>query len=319
MAFGKRAFSVGGVLAAIAMLACILFASCKPSVDNAGKIVVWANPTATTPVLPLYALKRTDMEFREWNSTMAFQSLLLSGDGEIWVGHLEGFARAYAHGAPLRLLAVTGWRKWQILSKRAKAEFPKDFQVDGIAFAPSEGAGLFLLKALLREQGVDMEVRPMEMRVALLKALDGRLDSLMLPEPFATTLMAKDAGFRRIGSLEEYYGRCRNRADEVPWAGIAVNSKWADSHPEEVDGILADIVENGSLLSGMKASDIAEFWPSEKAESTGISREAVASALEYDKVKVVAAEDMVEDIREFLQVIVPDAPMEEGMLWKRRH
>lgn len=307
------------ILVFVLTIGALFVTSCGKSQEKSSKITVWSNPSATTPVLPLYANESSsEFDFRDWNTTMAFQSLLLAGDGELWVGHMEGFARAASHGAPVKLLAVTGWRKWHLLSKKSDCVFPDDFANDGIEFAPADGAGYYLLEALLKEQGVSMDVRPMEMRVALLKALDGRVESLMLPEPFATTLMSKNAGFHRVTTLEEYYGKCRNAASEVPWAGIAVNAKWADSHPEKVDKILSELLSDGDELSAMNAEKVSQYWPLEKVESSGISREAVAAALEYDKVKAVAAEDMVDELRNFLKVVAPDCPLEEGMIWRRR-
>ena len=307
------------IIVAVVIVVTSFVTSCGSSKKDSETITVWTNPSATTPVLPLYACaSAADFDFRDWNTTMALQSLLLAGDGEFWIGHLEGFARVYRHGAPIKLLAVTGWRKWQFLSKKADGVFPEDFLRNGIEFAPSDGAGYYLLNALLKEQGVSMEVRPMEMRVALLKALDGRIDSIMLPEPFATTLMSKNLGFKRICSLEDYYGKCRNSASEVPWAGIAVNSEWAERHSEYVERILSEMLAASEFLSQMAPEEVSQFWPSEKAESSGIGRDAVAAALEHDKVKAVPAEDIISEIEDFLKVVAPDCPFDDGIIWRRR-
>ena len=291
-----------------------LLASCRPRTGE--KVVVWANGSATTPVLPLHALQESSWEFREWNTTVAFQSLLLAGDGVFWVGHLEGFARAYQHGAPLRIVAITGWRKWQILSRNPDGKFPEDFQKDDLGFAPADGAGRFLLEALLKEQKSSLKLQPMETRQMMLKALDGQLDSLVIPEPFATALLKKDPSFHRITSLEEYYGHCRSCAPEVPWAGIAVHREWADRHPEEMKRLADRLGVVGTELASMTPEKAAEFWPQEKEKSAGISRAALADSLERDPVKVVLAKDMVLQLREFLAIVAPEISFDEGMIWK---
>ena len=314
--FVVQGIPLGQLLVFFVLLLVVLggFASCRP--EEEAKVVVWANASATTPVLPLYALQEPSWEFREWNTTVAFQSLLLAGDGVFWVGHLEGFARACQHGAPLQLLAVTGWRKWQILSRHAEWHFPEDFLQGGVGFAPSDGAGRFLLEALLKEQDLSMTLKPMEMRQMMLKALDGQLDSVVIPEPFATALLKKDSSFHRISSLEEYYGRCRNCAPEVPWAGIAVHREWASSHPEEMARVVEKLGIIGGELAAMTPAQAAEFWPLEKERSAGISRTALADSLERDPVKVVLAKDMIPQLREFLAIVAPEIPFNEGMVWK---
>ncbi len=243
---------------------------------------------------------------------MAFQSLLLGGDGIFWVGHLEGFARAAAHGAPVKLLAVTGWRKWQVLSKKKGVDFPGAFAGTTIPLAPADGAGRFLLEALLKEQGEKVAILPMDMKPLLLKLLDGQFDSVILPEPFATMLVEKNIGFQRAGSIEEYYGHCRNCAPEVPWAGIAVNAEWAEQHKVETEEILEKLVSAGERLSGMSPEDAAGYWPEGKA---GVKRGELAASLARDPVQVVPARDVLGKIQEFLTIVAPGVPCGDDLVW----
>ncbi|MGN0867761.1 MAG: hypothetical protein ACI4SG_08830 [Oligosphaeraceae bacterium] len=277
--------------------------------------VVWCHSSATTPILPLLAAQKTafPMTLRAWNTTMAFQSLLLAGDGDLWVGHLEGFARAHRRGAPLRLLAVTGWRKWHLLSRRETASFPRDFRGRSVAIAPADGAGRFLLERLLQETGEqEVAVLPLDVKPLLLKALEGKVDDLFLPEPFATVLLEKSPDFHRVDSLEGYYGRVRQCPPEVPWAGIAVNAHWAQQHPQEVDALLAQMVswseeggENAPLL-----------WTEERVAFSGISREELTHSLLLDPVKAVPAWQMSREIEAFLALVAPDVPFSPRMLWE---
>ncbi len=275
-------------------------------------VAVWTNPSATTPLLPfLAALPPEERCLHGWNTTVAFQSLLLGGEGDFWVGHLEGFARAYHRGAPLQLLAVTGWRKWQLLAKRAM-RFPEDFRNREVPFGPADGAGRYLLEALLRESGEEtIRIAPLDVKPLMLRALQGQVDFLMLPEPFATSLCRKDPSFQRITSLEEIYGAIRHRAPEVPWAGIAVNVHWARKNPRRV----AELLEKMSRWEPASPGEICALWTPEQEVFSHITQAELRDSLARDPVKCIPAVDIVDDIREFLGIVAPENPFDPNMIY----
>ena len=313
-----------------ALLALTLFA-CRPETSPkapedgsaAPAVTAWANRGTTTPLLPLLGAAEEAgwrLDLRPWNTTMAFQSLLLAGEGEFWVGHLEGFARAARRGAPLRILAVTGWRKWQLLSRReGVGGFPEDFLGREVSIAPADGAGRFLLEKLLREEGVaGVKVVPVDVRPLLLKAMEGKAEDLFLPEPFATVLLEKGLGFQRVDSLEAYYGRVRGGAPEVPWAGVAVNAHWAEAHPRETEELLEGMMawnSRGGAREG-EGEGVSRLWTAGREEASGISREALAESLLRDPVKVVPAWRMEGEVREFLKVVAPELAFRPEWLWR---
>ncbi len=275
-------------------------------------VVVWTNPSATTPLLPiLAALPPEERSLQGWNTTVAFQSLLLGGEGDFWVGHLEGFACAYRRGAPLQLLAVTGWRKWQLLAKR-NLRFPEDFRNRELPFGPADGAGRYLLEALLREAEENtIRIAPLDVKPLMLRALQGQVDCLMLPEPFATSLCRKDPSFHRITSLEEIYGVLRHRAPEVPWAGIAVNTHWARKNPRRV----AELLEKMSQWAPSSPEEVCALWTPEQEAFSHITQAELRDSLERDPVKCVPAADMVEEIREFLGIVAPENAFDPEMIY----
>lgn len=287
-------------------------AAAAASVSSA-PVVIWTNASATTPLLPLLAaLPEEERSLQGWNTTVAFQSLLLGGQGDFWVGHLEGFARAYRRGAPLRLLAVTGWRKWQLLAKR-EMRFPEDFRNGELPFGPSDGAGRYLLEALLKESGEDtIRIAPLDVKPLMLRALQGQIEFLMLPEPFATALCKKDPVFHRITSLEEIYGAIRHCAPEVPWAGIAVNAHWAQENPQRVE----ELLERMSQWAPASSEEVCALWTPEQEAFSHITQAELRDSLANDPVKCTPAKDMVGEIREFLGIVAPDCEFDEEMIYQ---
>ena len=201
---------------------------------GAGEIVVYTNPGATTPVLPLWHIARegkipgVDFRFRHWNSPVTLQSLLLAGDGVLWVGHTESFIRAQRHGAPVRLLAVTGWRKWQIVSRLPGKRFPEDFCPDGrLDFAPPGSSGKVLVEKLLLRQGLKVDFAPVELQALMLRLVEGRSDTAMLPEPFATTVLARLPEMRIVSSAEKIY-------DEITGIAVAYAKAMGERIPDYI-------------------------------------------------------------------------------------
>ncbi len=305
----------------VAALASSILCGCRKNAANAATtgdsassvVTIWTNSSATTPLLPLLAaLPEEERLLQGWNTTVAFQSLLLGGQGEFWVGHLEGFARAYRRGAPLKLLAVTGWRKWQLLSKR-EMRFPEDFRGKELPFGPADGAGRYLLEALLKDAGEDtIRIAPLDVKPLMLRALQGQAEFLMLPEPFATSLCKKDPSFHRITSLEEIYGAIRHRAPEVPWAGIAVNDTWAQENPQRVQ----ELLERMSQWSPASPEEVCALWTPQQEAFSHITQAELRDSLTQDPVKCVPAKKMIGEIREFLGIVAPELPFDENILWQ---
>ncbi|MCV6602515.1 MAG: hypothetical protein OIF54_13315, partial [Cohaesibacter sp.] len=62
---------------------------------------------------------KLNLETKFWKGLADLEGLMLAGKGDIWVGHIDGFAKAASRGAPVQLVSVTGWKKFYILSRNA--------------------------------------------------------------------------------------------------------------------------------------------------------------------------------------------------------
>ena len=94
-----------------------------PSGSGQTVLSIYTTGQATTPQMPLWkALAEQDLgftpEIHYWKNLGDLRGALLAGKGDIWVGHVDGFAQAALRGAPVRIVAVTGWRKFYILTSR---------------------------------------------------------------------------------------------------------------------------------------------------------------------------------------------------------
>ena len=80
-----------------------------------------------------------------------------------------------------------------------------------------------------------------------------------------------------------------------------MNSNWADAHPEETRRLLDELMQVNAKFATLTPREIAQFWPEDKAEKLGITRDAVEKSLANDPVLVRSADDMTQEIEEFLK------------------
>jgi NitT/TauT family transport system substrate-binding protein len=265
---------------------------------------------ATTPQLPFWAALRDDDILQScnirvvlWKSLDDLRGHLLAGKGDLWLGHTEGFAQAHAAGAPVRLLLISGWRKFYVVSRDPAIRLIDDFQGRVLPFAPVGTPAVPVLEALQRPGEDQIDFQPFEPRQLALLLQSGRIDSALVPEPLVTTLLAKDDTLRIVGSVEEWYGRRTGRPGRMPIAGMAVNRHTATRHPELIGRILAAMVAAADRLQADSQPGIAALpAPFE----TFIAKEMVQRSLERDLVLVRPAAEVREEIGDYLRMLMPE-------------
>jgi len=323
----RRFSSILTLLAAAAMLLCA--AGCRrPSSHGATATqddtlsqaaTVYVNSGATAPALPIYALAADDsssaqfrLEIKRWDSPVLLNSLLLSGNGDFWLASVDAIARARAHGAPVQLLAVTGWRKFHLLSSRPGDSFPGDFAGRTLPYAPPGSPGKDLLAEHLERTGQPQPAwLPQENRQLMLKLLDGHFDCALLPEPLATVLETRAPQFHRLFAEEEYLAKENGTEARLPWAALAVNCNFAQAHPQTVAVLAKAVVAEAARLAALPPEQSAALLPA----SIGLSPEALAKSLSHDLILALPAHELRDDIRDFLARTAPDLPWDDQLCW----
>ena len=325
-----RRFATIAILLAAAATALLLSGGCRragglhstvaaAAEADATNAVVYVNPGATAPALPLYALadfRKKDAQFRleirHWDSPVLLNSLLLSGNGDFWLASVDTIARAHAHGAPVQLLMVTGWRKFHLLSARPGDSFPQDFAGRTLPYAPPGSPGKELLESHLKDAGLPQpDWLPQENRQLLLKLLDGQYDCALLPEPLATILENRSPRFHRLFAEEEYLARSSGAPARLPWAAIAVNSDFAKANPGMVAALADDIAAAAAVLADTPAEASATIL----AEAVGLPTEALAKSLKHDLILALPAWEVRDELREFLSRTASDLQWDDRLCW----
>lgn len=272
---------------------------------------VYTTGQATTPQMPLWsALATQDLgfapEIHYWKNLADLRGLLLAGKGDIWVGHVDGFAQAARLGAPVRLLVVTGWRKFFFLSSRPDvhtfADLKKIPANEPIASTPPGSPGVAVMRALEAHGGPRLAYQPLEPRQLSLEAMRGSLDLVLAPEPMVTLLLEKNPALRVVGGVEEEYGKMTGGEPVLPLAGIAVNTRTLKRYPGLEKRLSTALLAEEKPLLAHPEQGLAQL-PEEFA--TFIAPELVRKSLSRDIIRVRSAKAARPLIETYLGMIYP--------------
>lgn len=284
-------------------------------------ITLYTALTTTTPQMPLWAAIRNGWPQGEhlavayWKNLDDLRGIMLAGKGQVWVGHLEGFAQAALRGAPVTLVAVTGWRKFHFLAPKdetfsdmaALAEKLKQINQD-LAVTPQDGPSVGILEETARRGGPAFSIAAMAPQQLMLEMLRGTRRYALLPEPLASAVMAKKNSLHAVLGLETEFAKLYGGEARLPLAGVAVHAEFAARHPDLVRKLVAAMVDAAPGLAGNLEAAIAVL-PEEVIATLG--RDVIASSLRDDMIHVLPAVDVREEIAAYLHMVMAktgDAP-----------
>lgn len=285
-----------------------------PSAPETGRAVlsVYTTGQATTPQMPLWkAFAEGELPFtpaiQYWKTLDDLRGLLLAGKGDIWIGHIDGFAQAAMRGAPVQLVSVTGWKKFYLLTSLPDIHTFSDVRALGagteIASAPPHSPGVAVLRALEKHGVPAFTYVAYEPKQLALMAMQNKVPLLLIPEPLVTVLLQKAPHLRIVASVEEEYGRLTGKPAMLPIAGIAVNTNTLTRMPrlaQQLEQALAnqEVTLQQFPLGGVHAmpEDFERFIP----------RPLVEASLERDVIRIRSARESKDMILEYLQMLFPD-------------
>ncbi|MDR1946003.1 MAG: hypothetical protein LBQ51_02395 [Desulfovibrio sp.] len=278
--------------------------------------VLYTAQTTTTPQIPLWAALnveapgKLDISVEYWKNLDDLRGIILAGKGDIWVGHIEGFAQAALRGAPITLAAVTGWKKFYFVappeSTATDAESLAAELREGkrqLAVAPQGSPALAVLETMRKRGGPSFAVSAMPAPHLMLEMLRGSQDCALLPEPLVSSLAAKKPGLRIVAGLEDEFSRLYGGPARLPWAGVAVNTRFAAEHPEIVGRLVRDMARCAARLAGDPSAAI-DVLPEEVKKNTGT--DIIRASLARDMIFAAPAAEVKEEIAAFLRMALPD-------------
>ena len=267
--------------------------------------VLYVNPTTTTPQLawlqaePRLSNLLDGVERRQWRSQAQLQALLLAGKGDFWIGSLETMAKCRAKGAPVKLLAVTGWRKWSLIGARSPHGWSEALKAPAILTAPPDNPAATLLAGMLQAKGLPIpRFQFCEPKQLSLQMLASETSPALVASPMAEAILAQNHSLVRIAHLESVKAELFGGEARLPWAGVACNAETVP--PEKAALLLEALLQADQALHTMTPEEIAGLWPAEYHQL--VAPEKLRLSLEHDLLLLEPAASVRAEIETFLKL-----------------
>ena len=278
-------------------------------------LIVYTAATATTPQIPFWAAvnegwpKGRTLDVRYWKSLDDLRGVILAGKGDMWLGHLEGFAQAAAKGAPITLIAVTSWKKFSFLSSNPDVtdldSLARTLNARGerLAVAPADSPALAVLEEITKRGGPAFAVARAAPQQLSLDLLRGTEHHALLPEPLVTILLAKKPGLRVIASLEEEFARRYGGPARLPLVGFAVRTALLKEDPALVRELALAMQAASERLQNDPKAAVAALPESVRKE---LGTEMLERSLARDLVLAEPAWAVREEVLRYLRMAAPE-------------
>jgi NitT/TauT family transport system substrate-binding protein len=317
---GTRALRFGGWLWLCLCVWTVPFETLGAQAEPAlPEVTLYAAMNATTPQIPLWKMIRSDwpegyaLSVNYWKTLDDLRGIVLAGKGDIWVGHLEGFAQAARRGAPVTMAAITGWKKFYLVSQGGRngsspfawEEIAADLRRQALPLpvAPRESPAAGILESMARRGGPSFILAPMPTQQLMLEMLRGKQPYAVLPEPLVSALIAKDKNIRVLAGLEEEYARRFGGEHRLPWVGIAVHKDFAAKNPAFMLSFMQKLQQAAKDVAGNAQASV-DALPEQVVSLLG--REVLLDSLRRDMVLVVPAQEARREIEDFLRLTLPE-------------
>ncbi len=285
----------------------MLFAapSCKKAAK--GELEIYVNPSTTTPQFQwLQATKEIENDAslpritrKHWRSQAQLHSLMLAGQGDFWIGSLDSMAKCRAKGAPVKLLAVTGWRKWSLIGSQSITDWRQVVSTIPVLTAPPENPAAPLLSRMLQAKGIPQpHFLFCEPKHLALQMITSKASMALTASPMTEAILTQNEQLKHIASLEEIKADSFGGDARIPWAGIAYNENTVSR--ETADNILSHLLDAEKVLHDLSIERIIALWPEEYHQT--ISQEKLQLSLNQDIILCIPASKIKKEIMEFFRL-----------------
>ncbi|MCG8472178.1 MAG: ABC transporter substrate-binding protein [Desulfobacterales bacterium] len=281
---------------------------------NLPTLTFYTSGLATTPQIPLWyaatqgkLLHHCNLEVKVWKTIDDLRGTVLAGKGDLWLGHTEDFIQAALRGAPVKLLAVTAWRKFYLVSTNPHALHFSDYAGKELAYAPTGSPAVPIIQSIVKK-GESIRFQPGEPKQLAMRLIKGDIQSAVVPEPLVSMLQMKVEGLRVGENVESLYGKTTDSAPRMPIAGLAIHTRLIEKKPELVRSLLAELKKAGEALSQNPEIGIASL---PKSFQSFIQPKIVKASLSRDLLLVKGASDVQSELVRYVQTILPDKKLTE--------
>lgn len=245
-------------------------------------------------------------------SADAMAAKLLSGELDAAVLPVNMAAKLYNAGLGYRLVAVVGNGMVKLVTTDPSLSSPADLRGRELYVAGQGATPEFLMRTVLPEVGLDPErdlrmVFNMPYPEMAASLVAGRIDSAVLPEPFATLALSGNRDAAVPFSLTELWRRATGQ-DDYPMTVFVVRASLIDERPAAVAALAA--AYESSIRSTI-ADPVAAGTLVEK-HGMGLKAPVAAAAIPACAFTFVAAPEARSAVEALLSVFIAAVPASVG-------
>ncbi len=198
-----------------------------------GMVRMWETP----PPIPGVAVKVQALP-----SVDIMVAKLISGEAKVGILPPNVAAKLAAAGRPLRIAAVVGNGMLSLLTNDPRIQSIRDLRGAGVEVAGQGATPEYVFRRVLAANGLQAET---DLRLGFSLAypeiaqalIAGRVQTALLPEPFATMARAGSPSLRKIGDVQQEWAKAGGSAN-YPMTVLVVDASFAAEQPEVLKGIM---------------------------------------------------------------------------------
>ncbi len=245
-------------------------------------------------------------------SADAMAAKLLSGELDAAVLPVNMAAKLYNAGLGYRLVAVVGNGMVKLVTTDPSLSSPADLRGRELYVAGQGATPEFLMRTVLPEVGLDPErdlrmVFNMPYPEMAASLVAGRIDSAVLPEPFATLALSGNRDAVVPFSLTELWRRATGQ-DDYPMTVFVVRASLIDERPAAVAALAA--AYESSIRSTI--ADPAAAGALVEKHGMGLKAPVAAAAIPACAFTFVAAPEARSAVEALLSVFIAAVPASVG-------
>ncbi|HPE89030.1 MAG TPA: ABC transporter substrate-binding protein [Spirochaetia bacterium] len=245
-------------------------------------------------------------------SADAMAAKLLSGELDAAVLPVNMAAKLYNAGLGYRLVAVVGNGMVKLVTTDPSLSSPADLRGRELYVAGQGATPEFLMRTVLPEVGLDPErdlrmVFNMPYPEMAASLVAGRIDSAVLPEPFATLALSGNRDAAVPFSLTELWRRATGQ-DDYPMTVFVVRASLIDERPAAVAALAA--AYESSIRSTI--ADPAAAGTLVEKHGMGLKAPVAAAAIPACAFTFVAAPEARSAVEALLSVFIAAVPASVG-------
>ena len=246
------------------------------------------------------------------NSPDLMTAKVLSGEVAIASFPANLAAKIYNRGAPVVLGATTGYAAFSILSSREDVSSLKDLRGKTVYNIGKGGNTEILLNYLLLRAGIEpgrdvtVDYRYSHLEIAPL-LITGKIDLALLPEPFATMVLAKNNKVRIAADLQSEWKKIQGENSAIPVSVVIINKNLAAERPDFIRNFLREYESAIQWINGhpREGGVLAEKYMELPADT-------IASALSRLHLVFVDAQKGKKEMDEYLSLLLSVDPESVG-------